>query len=322
MDPQKKLAEIKTAISQVIVGKEETIDCILAAMIAGGHVLLEELPGTGKTLLAKTLAKTLALEFGRVQFTPDLMPSDVTGIHYYSQKEGEFILRKGPVFANILLADEINRATPRTQSSLLEAMEEHQVTLDGETLLLPEPFFVIATQNPIESTGTFPLPEAQLDRFLMKLSLGLPGKEEERRILSRFGQMSDNPYQKLNPVCSRQELLELKQAGEEIFFHPHLLDYLIDIVQATRDVQRFSVAAGVSPRGSLAFLKAAKAYAMVKGRDYVAPEDIRALAVPVLAHRLSMTNLYRAEVLPESVIKQVLDSVLVPTEKWGIPEKG
>ncbi|MDO5551518.1 MAG: AAA family ATPase, partial [Lachnospiraceae bacterium] len=222
-----KIEELKSAIGTVIVGRQDAVELLLAAVIAGGHVLLEDLPGTGKTLLAKTLARVMGLEFGRVQFTPDLMPSDVTGINYYNQKAGEFIYRKGPVFANILLADEINRATPRTQSSLLEAMEERQVTVDGETRKLPEPFFVIATQNSVESAGTFPLPEAQMDRFLMKLSLGLPGKEEEKQILERFERMEENPYDKLRSVCSRQELMDLQREGEAVYIHPQLLDYLV-----------------------------------------------------------------------------------------------
>lgn len=322
-----KIEELKSAIGTVIVGRQDAVELLLAAVIAGGHVLLEDLPGTGKTLLAKTLARVMGLEFGRVQFTPDLMPSDVTGINYYNQKAGEFIYRKGPVFANILLADEINRATPRTQSSLLEAMEERQVTVDGETRRLPEPFFVIATQNPVESAGTFPLPEAQMDRFLMKLSLGLPGKDEEKQILGRFERMEENPYDNLRPVCSRQELMALQREGEAVYIHPQLLDYLVEVVQATRGTwaKEQGAFAGVSPRGSLAFLKAAKAYALVQGRGYVVPEDIKKLAVPVLAHRLVLGASYGYGSVSydegqvgrgEALILHILDTVPVPTEEW------
>ncbi len=326
-----KIRELKAAVHTVIVGRQDAVECLLAAVIAGGHVLLEDLPGTGKTLLAKTLARVMGSDFGRVQFTPDLMPSDVTGINYYDQKAGEFIFRAGPVFSNILLADEINRATPRTQSSLLEAMEERQVTVDGETRKLPEPFFVIATQNPVESAGTFPLPEAQMDRFLMKLSLGLPRKEEEKQILQRFQRTGSNPYDALRPVCTRQELLALQRESERVYVHPQLLDYLVEIARATRGEHARSqgAAAGVSPRGSLAFLKAVKAYALIKGRGYVTPEDVKILAVPVLAHRLVIGGPYgygggvydeggagRAEAL----IQSILDTVPAPTEEWRVQD--
>lgn len=313
---KERLRAVREAIGRVIVGKDEIISQLLAAVIAGGHVLLEDLPGTGKTLLAKTLAKAMQLEFGRVQFTPDLMPSDVTGINYYQQKAGEFVFRKGPVFANILLADEINRATPRTQSSLLEAMEEKQVTVDGESRRLPEPFFVLATQNPVESAGTFPLPEAQMDRFLMKLSVGLPEKEEEKEILQRFARSRENPFDSLSPVCTKEDLIQLKQSGEQVYLHPELLDYLVDVVQETRKSNDLGVTAGVSPRGSLALLKAAKAYALVLGRDYVVPEDIQQLAVPVLAHRLVMPRTYMDSFSGDKIIGQVLALVPVPTEEW------
>lgn len=311
-----KVIEIKQAAASVIVGKERTLDHVLAAILAGGHVLLEDLPGTGKTLLAKTLAKTMDLDFGRIQFTPDLMPSDVTGVHFYNQKAGEFVLRKGPVFSHILLADEINRATPRTQSSLLEAMEERQATIDGETMALPVPFFVIATENPVESAGTFPLPEAQLDRFLMKLGSGLPGKAEELQILERFAGEAEDPLEKLSPVCGREELKALQTAARQVYVHPQLMEYMVELVQATRDTEKLSITAGVSPRGSLSLLKAARALALVRGRAYVTPEDVQELAVPVLAHRLVMPHTYGSGRRPEEAIRQVLKETPVPTEEW------
>lgn len=307
---KEKLAAIKNNIEQVIVGKSEIIDKILTALIAEGHVLLEDVPGTGKTVMAKTLAKSIDAEFSRIQFTPDLLPSDITGLNYYNQKEGVFVFRKGPVFCNILLADEINRATPRTQSSLLECMEEKQITVDGETRILKQPFFVIATQNPVETAGTFPLPEAQLDRFLMQISMGLPQREEEMQIVNRF--IRNNPLAEIKPVIKKADLLDLQKAYKEIYIHPVLLDYLVRIVEESRTLK--SVALGVSPRGTLAFVRAVQAYALIQGREYVIPEDIQILAVPVLAHRIILQGGMSGG--SKAVIKQILSAVSVPTEEW------
>ena len=248
---RENILRIKENMKKVIIGKDEVMDRILTALLSGGHVLLEDLPGTGKTVLAKSLAKSMNGEFRRVQFTPDLLPSDVTGLHYFNQKEGEFQFREGPVFTQILLADEINRATPRTQSSLLECMEERQVTIDGETRKLDEVFFVIATQNPIESSGTFPLPEAQMDRFFMKLSMGFPSKEEELAILERF-QLAE-PLKTLEPVCTREEILEAMEEIRKIYVHPEIKKYLVDIAEASR--QDGELLSGVSPRGTLPSLR-------------------------------------------------------------------
>ena len=306
-----KAAAIKANIEQVMVGKSEVIDKILTALIAGGHVLLEDVPGTGKTVMAKTLAKSIDAEFSRIQFTPDLLPSDITGLNYYNQKEGKFVFRKGPIFCNILLADEINRATPRTQSSLLECMEEKQITVDGDTRILEPPFFVIATQNPVETAGTFPLPEAQLDRFLMQISMGLPNKEEELQIIHRF--IRSDPLTEVVPVIRKEDLLELQKAYKEIYVHPVLLDYMVRIIEETR---RWKAAAlGVSPRGTLAFLKAVQAYALIQGREYVVPEDIHILAVPVLAHRIILQG-GMASGGSAAAVKQILSVVPVPTEEW------
>ncbi len=311
LEPYKeKVAAIKNNIEQVIVGKSDVIDKILTALIAEGHVLLEDIPGTGKTVMAKTLAKSIDAEFSRIQFTPDLLPSDITGLNYYNQKEGAFVFRKGPVFCNILLADEINRATPRTQSSLLECMEEKQITVDGETRILKQPFFVIATQNPVETAGTFPLPEAQLDRFLMQISMGLPQREEEMQIVNRF--IRNNPLAEIKPVIKKADLLDLQKAYKEIYIHPVLLDYLVRIVEESRTLK--SAALGVSPRGTLAFVRAVQAYALIQGREYVIPEDIQILAVPVLAHRIILQGGMSGG--SKAVIKQILSAVSVPTEEW------
>lgn len=310
---QNKVQLIKESINRVIIGKSETIDMLLTAVISKGHVLLEDVPGTGKTVMAKTFAKSINAEFQRIQFTPDLLPSDVTGINFYNQKLGEFTFRRGPAFGNIILADEINRATPRTQSSLLECMEEHQITIDGETRVLDEPFLVIATQNPIETAGTFQLPEAQLDRFIMKLNMGYPDKQEELHIINRF--LIESPLETITPVCEKGDIINMQNEAKTVYMHSALKEYIVDIVNATRNLN--NVAVGVSPRGTLIMVNAARSYAYIQGRNYVVPEDIKKLAIPVFAHRLVLKLGMTRENNRESCIEQVLESVSVPTEEWS-----
>lgn len=311
--PSALIQAIRTNISRVIIGRQDTVDLLLTALLSEAHILLEDVPGTGKTMLAKALAKSLDFTFSRIQFTPDLLPSDVTGLNYFNQKESRFILRKGPVFTQILLADEINRATPRTQSSLLEAMEERQVTIDGETHVLDRPFFVIATQNPVETAGTYPLPEAQLDRFLMEVSMGYPSREEELAILDRFGRTS--PLTDLKPVCGREDFIRLCRAASQVYVHPVLKGYLTDLSQATRKDSQVRV--GVSPRGSLALYRAVRSYALIQGRDYTVPEDIKTLAVPVLAHRITTARSFDSHASGKEIIRRLLSQIPLPTEDWG-----
>lgn len=309
---QSKCNQIKDNIQKVIIGKSDVIELVLTTLLAGGNVLLEDIPGTGKTVLAKSLAKSMAFRFNRIQFTPDLLPSDVTGINYYNAKEGEFIFRQGPVFSNILLADEINRATPRTQSGLLECMEEKQITVDGETRVLERPFFVIATQNPVETAGTFPLPEAQLDRFMMELSMGLPTEKEEMQMLERFRQQ--NPMEKLSTVCTKEELLEMQRSIKAVEVSEVVNRYLVQVVQSTRKNDKISV--GVSPRGSLALLQSVQAYASIQGRNYVIPEDIKYIAPYVMAHRITAgSGFYNREEKLE-LVKECIQLVEVPTEDF------
>jgi MoxR-like ATPase len=305
------IQKTKEAIGTVIVGKDQEIDLLLTALFSNGHVLLEDVPGTGKTMLAKTLAKTLGCSFKRIQFTPDLLPSDVVGINFYNQKSGEFEFRPGPIHTQVLLADEINRATPRTQSSLLEAMEERQVTVEGETLQLPSPFFVIATQNPVESQGTFPLPEAQLDRFIIKLSLGYPQIEEERRILRSFKQ--SQPLEVLSPCLSAQDVIAIQQEVKHVHIQEEVETYLLKIVEQTRSNEQIEV--GISPRGTLALMRASQAYAYVQGRDYVTPDDIQRLIIPVFAHRIILKLEAQLRISAEDVLHEILDTVPVPLER-------
>ena len=314
------LSRIKENISKVIIGKEHVTELLLAALAASGHVLLEDVPGTGKTVLAKSLAKSMDFSFRRIQFTPDLLPSDVTGLSYYNQEKGTFVFKEGPVFTNLLLADEINRATPRTQSSLLECMGEGQVTVDGVTRSLGIPFFVIATQNPVETLGCYPLPEAQMDRFLMRISMGSLSEDEERQMIDRF--INHQPLDTIEPVCTLDEIAALQKECRNIYVHPELQNYIVNLVQGTRKYGAVSektrkIAEGVSPRGTLALLRASQGYAMVQERDFVVPEDIKTVAIPVLAHRMISEATYTEQ--KESAIRGLLNSISLPTEDWTKP---
>ena len=302
--------KIKANVEKVIVSSGDHLDLLLTALIAGGHVLLDDVPGTGKTVTAKSLARSLGCRCTRVQFTPDLLPSDITGTNVYNQKTGDFTFREGPAFTNVLLADELNRATPRTQSALLECMEERQITADGETKTLEAPFFVIATQNPVETSGTFPLPEAQLDRFLMRLRPGYPSQEGEMKILDRF--IKDDPLESLEPVTDGQSLLEAQALCREVTVAEPVRQYIVNLTEATRTPQ--DVTLGVSPRGMLWMPRSCQARAAVQVRDYVLPDDVKALAVPVFAHRLVTRSGYAAAERSEAIIRELLRSVPVPAE--------
>ena len=301
---------IRENINKVIIGKTEVIDFALTCLLCGGHILLEDVPGTGKTMLAKSLATSLSMDFKRIQFTPDLLPSDVTGMSIYDQSKLEFRFMPGPIFANIILADEINRATPRSQSALLECMEEKQVTQDGVTRAMADPFIVIATQNPVETQGTFPLPEAQLDRFFMRLSMQYPTSEEAKGILERF--MQNDPLSELKPVASAEEILAARKMCTQVHISPDLLDYIVAIVEKTRTLEQ--VLLGVSPRGSLALMRASQAYAAIQGRDFVVPEDVKTLCQSVLSHRMMVRTVYGESGQAQKLIEEMLKGIPVPTE--------
>lgn len=299
-------------VGKVIVGRKDAIELILVALLCEGHVLIEDVPGTGKTMLAKTTARSINCNFQRIQCTPDLLPSDITGIHYFSQKTSEFEFRPGPIMANIVLADEINRATPRTQSSLLECMQEQQITVDLETIPLPRPFLLIATQNPVELEGTFPLPEAQLDRFLMKIIMGYPSEDEEEAILKRFHQ--ENPLASLSSVIEAEELLVLQKLSRQAYVEESVRRYLLAIIRATREHE--SIELGASPRASLSLDLASKVLAAVRGRSYVIPDDVKYLAPPILGHRLiAKPEAKLRKHSTEAVLEEILAQIPVPVEQ-------
>jgi MoxR-like ATPase len=302
--------QVIAEVERAVVGKRDLLEMMMSSVLAGGHILLEDFPGLGKTLVARSFAKVLGLEFKRIQFTPDLLPGDITGGYIFNRTQNTFELRKGPVFANIILADEINRASPKTQSALLEAMQEGQVTIEGETLPLPNPFLVLATQNPIEYEGTFPLPEAQLDRFMLKLTVGYPSIEEEKLILKRRRERRQDEVV-LRDISSAGQVMEMRDAVETVHVNADLENYIATIVHATRVDRR--VAVGASPRGSLAFLKIARANAAVSNRDFITPDDIKRYAVPVLGHRVILQPEYwMARQVVDDVIRDTLDKTPVP----------
>jgi len=309
-DVAERARDVLGVLGEVIVGKTEVLERILAAVLANGHVLIEDYPGLAKTLIARLFAQALDLRFARIQFTPDLLPSDVTGSFLYDQRQGRFEFRRGPVFTNLLLADEINRATPKTQSALLEAMQENQVTVEGESFPLERPFLVIATQNPIEFEGTYPLPEAQLDRFLVRVSVGYPDEDEELLILERRRAREQDEVS-VSVVVSREELAAMQRALERVFVAEPIERYVVDLARATRADRR--VALGASPRGTLALLKLARAHAAQRGRDFVTPEDVKAMAVPALAHRVILQpELWISRVSSANVITDLLSQVPTP----------
>jgi MoxR-like ATPase len=302
--------EVQAALAQVIVGKKDVLEQIVAGVLANGHILIEDYPGLAKTLIARLVAQALDLGFKRIQFTPDLLPSDITGSFLFDQRQGRFEFRRGPIFTNLLLADEINRATPKTQSALLEAMQEAQVTIEGERFPLEAPFVVIATQNPIELEGTYPLPEAQLDRFLLRVAVGYPDREEEVEILARRRRRGDDAVA-IAPVASRADLVAMQRSLEDVHVAAVTERYIVDLVQATRADHR--VALGASPRGALALLKLARALAALRRRDFVLPDDVKAMAVPALAHRLILKpELWASQVSPEHVVDSLLAQVPAP----------
>ncbi|WP_404450170.1 MoxR family ATPase [Sutcliffiella horikoshii] len=307
----KQVQQLKKEMSNVIIGKDEVVEMLFISLLNKGHVLLESVPGTGKTMLAKSFAKTMDASFKRIQFTPDVLPSDVTGIQFFNPKEQNFELRPGPIMTNILLADEINRATPRTQSSLLEVMEERQVTIDGQTLSIPGPFMVLATQNPIESQqGTFPLPEAQMDRFFIQIDLGYPTMEEEKEIMNKY--RLGEPIKQMTSLFSKEEVMELQEQVKQLKVSSVVEDYILEIVQMTRNHEEIEL--GVSPRGTLALMRAAQGAAFVNGREYVTPEDVKKMAPYVISHRLVLTMEGSLKKTNKQIVTEVLARVVVPVE--------
>lgn len=307
-----KINKLVSNIESVIVGKRRVIEKITNALISGGHVLLEDVPGVGKTLMVRALAKSVGCSFKRIQFTPDLLPSDITGVSVFNQKTSDFEFRVGPIMNQIILADEINRTSPKTQSSLLEVLEEHQITVDGNTYSVQEPFMVLATQNPIEYEGTFPLPEAQLDRFMMKISVGYPEFDDEKAILRRF--KVENPIDSLEPVLSGEEILELQSKVKEIYVDESIDDYIVNIVKATREHDDIQL--GASPRGSLSLFRAAQAQAVIRGREFVLPDDVKDLTKSILSHRLIVKPESKlAGLTSDDVLDDILKMVHIPVVK-------
>jgi MoxR-like ATPase len=312
VDIQESARRITENVAKAIVGKDEVIELCLVALLCEGHILLEDVPGIGKTTLAKAIARSLGCSFKRIQFTPDLLPGDVTGILYFNQQTQEFEFRPGPIMAQVVLADEINRATPRTQSALLEAMQEQQVTVDVETMRLPRPFLVLATQNPIELEGTFPLPEAQVDRFLIKIALGYPGEEDENTILLRYER--EDPLETLDAVLGAEDLLAMQEQVQAVLVEESVREYIVKVVRATRE--HGGVELGVSPRGTLALYKTAQALAAVRGRQFVIPDDVKYLAPPVLTHRIIISPKTRLRGRrPEDVMVEIVNTVPVPVKE-------
>ncbi|MBU9720113.1 MoxR family ATPase [Bacillus alkalicola] len=314
---QEKLLKLKESIGKVLVGKEEIVELVMIAMISKGNILLEDVPGTGKTMLAKTLAKSISLDFRRIQFTPDVLPSDVTGIQFYNPKDKVFEMRPGPVMTNILLADEINRATPRTQSSLLEVMEEGQVTIDGQTLPLPKPFIVIATQNPVESQqGTFSLPEAQMDRFMMQIKVGYPTYEQEHLMMNMYKE--EQPFESITPILTIDEMLEMQHEIRHVNMSDPVQNYVLSIIRATRESKEVEV--GVSPRGTIAFMRSLQARAYLHGRNYITPKDVQMLAPFVLCHRLVLSIDSSLRYTKADVLQGILEKIIVPVEAGAVEE--